>query len=758
MTSRPFTYNPGSLIPGTEKFGNLTIGIPESGFESTGLQWWNGPDEDLGYVIASTNVDINGNGLQPTPVLGQLGNVGFNRTNTRMYSELVGLSNVITGQNFTTHYDAKIWLENNGYWSSWVDSIENDIDNFTDRITTDSGQFESIDTILPSLSGIDTGLTASSPSLILTPNGYKETKLYSIKPYDGTGDFTVVRATTATRVNSDGLMEPSPYNLFSWSEDFSNSFWNKSNTTITSNQAIAPDGNLTTDLCIPNTVSGEHPFNPIFSSSNSLIYINSTNTYNWSLYAKPAGNNFFILRLNIGGTWSAVVFNLSTQTIQSVSPNFISADIEDAGNGWSLISCVFTNNTIQNGFQHISSPNGSVGFVGDNISGTYIWGAQLTLGGTKRDYFPTTNRLNIPRIDYSNGGCPGILVEPQRTNLVIQSEQINLWTAGLNTTVTPNISIGPNGTQTANNINITNINGYWRRLGLNLASSTTYTASVFVKKSATTNNKTFRFYYNNNVNSPNNGIYTAVVNLTNLTITTTPTGTITTGRPTIISSLLSDYGSGWYRVIVIFTTGSSAGYSNCEIGFQANGEVVDFDAWGAQLELGSNVTSYIPTTTGAITRNADIIIKTNAIDLIGQTEGSVYIHVSNLTDILTFFSLSNNGQASRLIPYRSGTHLILFFQDNLGTVIYSNLINSFFITEFPLGIKLCLTYNSTTHKYFINGQLIADISASLENTTFSKINIGSFQNDGGQANATFENFLLWKTQLTDEEAINLTTL
>lgn len=90
--SRPFTYNTGSLIPGTEKFGNLTVGIPESGFESTSLQWWNGPDEDLGYIIASTNVDINGNGLQPTPV-GILGNVGFNRTKTWMYSDFVGLVN-----------------------------------------------------------------------------------------------------------------------------------------------------------------------------------------------------------------------------------------------------------------------------------------------------------------------------------------------------------------------------------------------------------------------------------------------------------------------------------------------------------------------------------------------------------------------------------------------------------------------------------------------------------------------------------------
>lgn len=53
MKSRPFTYNNGNQIPGTEKFGNLTVGIPTNGYQSTNLQWWNGPDEDLGYVVAN---------------------------------------------------------------------------------------------------------------------------------------------------------------------------------------------------------------------------------------------------------------------------------------------------------------------------------------------------------------------------------------------------------------------------------------------------------------------------------------------------------------------------------------------------------------------------------------------------------------------------------------------------------------------------------------------------------------------------------
>ena len=51
-TSRPFAYNPsGTPISGTEQVDDIAIGTPDVGFVSTGLEWWNGPDEDLGYVI-----------------------------------------------------------------------------------------------------------------------------------------------------------------------------------------------------------------------------------------------------------------------------------------------------------------------------------------------------------------------------------------------------------------------------------------------------------------------------------------------------------------------------------------------------------------------------------------------------------------------------------------------------------------------------------------------------------------------------------
>ena len=70
----------------------------------------------------------------------------------------------------------------------------------------------------------------------------------------------------------------------------------------------------------------------------------------------------------------------------------------------------------------------------------YLWGAQIVLGETEKTYIKTTDRLDIPRLDYSGGAsCPTLLLEPQRTNLVPYSEDFSQWSAiGSNQTLVNN--------------------------------------------------------------------------------------------------------------------------------------------------------------------------------------------------------------------------------------------------------------------------------------------------------------------------------
>ena len=111
-TTRPFAYNTGSTLSNTAQFGNIAVltGLTLPG----GVQWWMGPDEDLGYVITEQNTAGN----QPNP-LSIPAFLGFYRTSSFSDSLYITLANRITGQNFTTALQASNYLLTNGYWTSF---------------------------------------------------------------------------------------------------------------------------------------------------------------------------------------------------------------------------------------------------------------------------------------------------------------------------------------------------------------------------------------------------------------------------------------------------------------------------------------------------------------------------------------------------------------------------------------------------------------------------------------------------------------
>lgn len=114
MSTTPFAYNPGSNIPGTQKIGNISFGTPDSGFESSSLKWWNGPDEDLGYIITKPDPDglhIGGDEAQAY--------LGFRRSIAKTEASFLQLVNDMFNQTFPNGDTAKSWLNSNGYWTSW---------------------------------------------------------------------------------------------------------------------------------------------------------------------------------------------------------------------------------------------------------------------------------------------------------------------------------------------------------------------------------------------------------------------------------------------------------------------------------------------------------------------------------------------------------------------------------------------------------------------------------------------------------------
>jgi hypothetical protein len=113
-TSRPFAYNTGSTISGTTQIGSLAVGTPSSGFTGN-PRWWNGPDEDLGYVICRPNT--SGNQPNPDNVPAY---IRFSRSKLKTDQSFINLVNSVFNQTFTGTTQCSSYLTTNGYWTSWV--------------------------------------------------------------------------------------------------------------------------------------------------------------------------------------------------------------------------------------------------------------------------------------------------------------------------------------------------------------------------------------------------------------------------------------------------------------------------------------------------------------------------------------------------------------------------------------------------------------------------------------------------------------
>lgn len=116
-TTRPFAYNTGSTISETEQVGDIAVGVGQVRYDEDwgGVKWWNGPDEELGYVIAQSVPS----GDQPNP-LGISAYIGFFRSTFLTEVSFVELTNQLFNQSFTTGNECKVYLNNNGYWTSWI--------------------------------------------------------------------------------------------------------------------------------------------------------------------------------------------------------------------------------------------------------------------------------------------------------------------------------------------------------------------------------------------------------------------------------------------------------------------------------------------------------------------------------------------------------------------------------------------------------------------------------------------------------------
>lgn len=359
----------------------------------------------------------------------------------------------------------------------------------------------------------------------------------------------------------------------------------------------------------------------------------------------------------------------------------------------------------------------------------------------------------IPRLDYfaSGGtvGCPALLVEPSGSNLALQSENFgttwnpqNLLAFGSGSVLNTTATIDPYGTNVADLIVANTTSGVQHRIDQTTASASgSYTFSAFLKPAGY------------NFGRLRIGTIGAIFNLSNGTIASTEAG---------ITSSIQNYGNGWYRCIV--SKAASSASEIIRINMQPDAVTADFAGdgtsgiyvFGAQYETGSIATSYIPTTTGSITRNADVVSVSGAVSgSIGQQSGTVYIECQSefaTNDIIVINTAGQSPGNNYVSITKTATNVFRLSLVASGTTILIDQTSA--ITSFA---KIAVAYASGNTALFINGTQIGStnttgfsFNAALNNITFISNMVS------GTKTTRIRAVALYTTRLTNAELAALT--
>lgn len=350
---------------------------------------------------------------------------------------------------------------------------------------------------------------------------------------------------------------------------------------------------------------------------------------------------------------------------------------------------------------------------------------------------------NVPRLTYSGSSCPQFLFEPQRTNLLLSSDNLSnfsYWSTGSSNPASVSIELisGPYGaTISSSKITLSGSTNTGDLQGSNqtTVSQSIYTYSIWVKG---INGQTLKVGLNESL-SPYRNSYSLVT-----------------------------FNGQWQRVTGSYTAAGTTTEFHIRNNFpspETNATV--FNVWAPQVELGRYLTSYIPTTTATVTRIEDTSETPGLSSLIGQREGTLFIDYT--PTFLAVNNASNNPGILKINNTINGTLTIAqnssdFIQATVfsgSTIPTSTVVNLISTTPVNLSssYKIAFAYSSSNSKLYINGIQNGTSTAIYNtfNTTLDRL----YLIDSGFAGAVNQNLFktvaIYKTRLTDSELIALTT-
>ena len=569
-------------------------------------------------------------------------------------------------------------------------------------------------------------------SLVFLPSGEagKDGKAYSMKPTDGSGDFTFSRGSnlTATRIDSNGLIEKGRENLLTYSNSFD--LWNIKN--VTSGHA-GYDG--TNDAWLQSGTSR-------LQRNVSL----GTSVYSGSVYVKAGFSEYVQLYL-VGSTNALARFELIGNGAIATVIGGISPKIEpvSGATGWYRISTNINASIIS---FRIYPQNDSSGTQTDDSS-IYIQDAQLEQGLVATEPIEsgaTTGKAGLledsPRFDYSGGAsCPSLLLEGSRTNLIEYSEYFDGFSKSGPPTLTLEDVNSPEGVENVYSIVKRSAEDISDRVQQSLgALGTNHIFSIFLKLKSTTDTFNVRL-------ANNQGERVEAVVSTD--------GTMVAGGATTATNYdIENYGNGWYRLWMETTTSATSNFYQLYPNI-TNTSVGKCYFYGAQIEQGSYPTSYIPNHSGgSVTRNADVNTLLNQSGVIGQTAGTILFDAYFDEEGKVNFSISDSSANNFIsIETTSSNEVTAKVEQGGSTQATITTATSFFAEGDRL--KCAIAYDDRDMAFYINGTQVNTAAPNLI-PTCDDIRFGNY--DGSiKADQRVNRVVLFTTRISNGNLATLTS-
>ena len=319
---------------------------------------------------------------------------------------------------------------------------------------------------------------------------------------------------------------------------------------------------------------------------------------------------------------------------------------------------------------------------------------------------------DTPRLDWLNSDCPSLLLEPQRTNLVTQSEDLSTtWLKSAGVTLTSG-QISPNGDTSAYKVEMTSGASNYLYIGGGI-DGVEYTISGYFKADSETN-----IGFGDGNLAPNS------IDLT----------------------------TEWKRFSFTFTRSGGGLQIDNYFGVSPSQQAKTFYAWGIQMEAGSYPTSYIKTTGGIETRQKDQCFNGGDSDLFDITEGTFFVdaYAPNSTNS-TIISLSNGTDAQKITLLFEAVNSRVRTYSSGGVLYYNNL-------SYNQRNKILITFKLNEYKTYINGALVGSDTSATVPTGMDRLNFSNRSNTANHFEGKVHDTRVYDRVLTEAEAVELTTI